>query len=75
MYGKEYSEEMGAKIDGEVKRIMNENWERATKILTEKRSALNSIAEELIRVENIEREEFEKLLILNGIVPKKKETE
>ena len=75
MYGKEYSEEMGAKIDGEVKRIMNENWERATKILTEKRAALNSIAEELIRVENIEREEFEKLLILNGIVPKKRETE
>lgn len=75
MYGKEYSEEMGAKIDGEVKRIMDENWERATKILTEKRAALNSIAEELIRVENIEREEFEKLLILNGIVPKKRETE
>ncbi len=75
MYGKEYSEEMGAKIDSEVKRIMNENWERATKILTEKRSALNSIAEELIRVENIEREEFEKLLILNGIVPKKREVE
>jgi cell division protease FtsH len=73
MYGKEYSEEMGAKIDGEVKRIMNEGWERAKVILTEKREALNSIAEELIKVENIEREEFEKLLVLNGIVPKKRE--
>ncbi len=73
VYGKEYSEEMGAKIDGEVKRIMSEGWERARVILTEKRGALNSIAEELIRVENIEREEFEKLLVLNGIVPKKKE--
>ncbi len=73
MYGKEYSEEMGGKIDGEVKRIMSEGWERARVILTERREALNAIAEELIKVENIEREEFEKLLVLNGIVPKKRE--
>jgi cell division protease FtsH len=73
LYGKEYSEEMGAKIDSEVKRIMGEQWKRAEVILTEKRVALESIAEELIKVENIEREDFEKLLIVNGIVPKKKE--
>jgi cell division protease FtsH len=73
MYGKEYSEAFGEKIDGEVKKIMDDAWERARVIITEKRAALNSIAEELIKVENIEREEFEKLLILNGIAPKKKE--
>lgn len=72
-YGKDYSESMGAKIDEEVKRIMTEAWDRAKMIIVEKRSALNAIAEELIKVENIEREEFEKLLVLNGITPKKKE--
>lgn len=73
MYGKEYSEAFGEKIDSEVKRIMDEAWQKARTIIIEKRAALTSIAEELIRVENIEREEFEKLLILNGITPKKKE--
>lgn len=73
MYGKDYSEAFGEKIDGEVKRIMDEAWARARKIILDKRDALIAIAEELIRVENIEREEFEKLLIVHGITPKKKE--
>ncbi len=74
-YGKSYSEAFGEKIDDEVKRIMDEAWGRARKIILDKRDALNSIAEELIKVENIEREEFEKLLILNGITPKKRDSE
>lgn len=73
LYGKEYSEAMGTKIDDEVKRIMDDAWSRARKIIIDKRDVLTAIAEELIRVENIEREEFEKLLIVHGIVPKKKE--
>ncbi len=71
MYGKEYSEAMGTRIDNEVKRIMDEAWERARTILVEKRDALDSIAKELIAVENIEREAFEKLLIANGIEVKR----
>lgn len=71
--GKEYSEVYGEKIDDEVKRIMDEAWNRARIIIIEKRQALMSIAEELMRVENIEREDFEKILILNGIEPKKRE--
>jgi cell division protease FtsH len=70
---KEYSETMGTKIDDEVKRIMDEAWSRARKIIIDKREALTSIADELMSVENIEREAFERLLILNGITPKKKE--
>ncbi|MDQ5962525.1 MAG: cell division protease FtsH [Patescibacteria group bacterium] len=73
VYGKEYSESFGQKIDDEVKRIMDEAWNRARKIIIDKRDALMAIAEELIRVENIERDEFEKLLLLHGIQPKKKE--
>lgn len=73
MYGKEYSEAFGEKIDGEVKRIMDEAWNRARGIILDKRETLISIAEELMRVENIEREAFEKLLVLNGIQPKVKD--
>lgn len=74
-YGNSYSESFGEKIDDEVKRIMDEAWGRARKIIIDRREALNSIANELIKVENIEREEFEKLLILNGITPKKKDVD
>ncbi len=74
-YGKEYSEAFGQKIDDEVKRIMDEAWARARKIILDKRDVLNVIAEELMRVENLEREEFEKILIAHGIAPKRKESE
>jgi cell division protease FtsH len=71
--GKEYSEVYGEKIDSEIKRIMDEAWNRAKVIIGEKRNVLVSIAEELMRVENIERDEFEKILIVHGITPKRKE--
>ena len=72
MYGKEYSEVYGEKIDDEIKRIMDDAWNRARLIITDKRHVLTAIAEELMRVENIEREEFEKLLLVHGITPKRK---
>ena len=73
LYGKEYSEVYGEKIDDEVKRIMDDAWNRARLIVTDKRNVLTAIAEELMRVENIEREEFEKLLLVHGIMPKRRE--
>jgi hypothetical protein len=42
-------------------------------VLTEHRKALDSIAKVLVEKETIEREEFEKLLIVNGITPKARE--
>lgn len=69
----EYSDKMSAEIDLEVSEIMNSNMKRAEKIVTEHRKALDAIAKKLIEVETIEREDFEKLLIANGITPKKKE--
>lgn len=71
--GHEYSEEMGAKIDAEVANIMDGAFKKATKVIKEHRKALDAIAKELVAVETLEREEFEKLLIANGIQPKKKE--
>ncbi len=73
IYGKEYSEAFGEKIDAEVKHIMDNAWQRAHNIVIEKKHVLIAIAEELMRVESIEREEFEKILISHGIVPKRKE--
>jgi len=70
--GREYSEDMSAKIDAEVSKIMNEGFARARTACTEHRKALDAIANELTARESIEREDFEKLLIANGIMPKKK---
>lgn len=69
---RDYSENVGSVIDGEVSKIMNEAYERAFKIITDHRAALDSISKALIEAETIERDEFEKLLVANGIMPKKK---
>lgn len=70
---KEYSEKVGATIDSEVSKIMNEALERAKNIILEKRSALEAIANKLIEVETLEQEEYNNLIIANGIIPKKKD--
>jgi cell division protease FtsH len=70
-----YSQDIASKIDAEVTRIIDEAKDRARDVLTTHRKALDAIAEELVKTETMEREEFEKLLIANGITPKKKEEE
>jgi cell division protease FtsH len=70
---KEYSDKINAEIDAEVYEIMNGNMKRAEKIIIEHRKALDAIARRLIETETIEREEFEKIITANGIIPKKKE--
>ncbi|OGE80652.1 MAG: cell division protein FtsH [Candidatus Doudnabacteria bacterium RIFCSPHIGHO2_01_FULL_45_18] len=69
---KEYSERVGALIDAEVAKIMNEAMKKVEKIIKEHRKALDTIATRLIEVETIEQKEFEEILITHGIVPKKK---
>ncbi|HUO56297.1 MAG TPA: ATP-dependent zinc metalloprotease FtsH [Candidatus Paceibacterota bacterium] len=67
------SQEVAAKVDAEVKRIIDGAHKQALDVITKHRKALDAIAASLIEVETIEREDFEKLLIANGITPKKKE--
>ncbi|MDO8604511.1 MAG: ATP-dependent zinc metalloprotease FtsH [bacterium] len=69
---RDYSEDVSAKIDGEVSKIMNDAFARAREALTTHRKALDLIAEELISKESIERDDFEKLLTLSGIKIKTK---
>lgn len=69
---KEYSEVIGAEIDAEVSRIVSDGLKRAEKIIKENEKVLEAIANRLIEKETIEQKEFEELLVLNGIPPKKK---
>jgi cell division protease FtsH len=67
-----YSEEIAAKIDAEVAKIIQEGQEKATNILSEKRNVLEKIAQRLIEKETIEKEEYEELV---GIIAKAKPAE
>jgi ATP-dependent metalloprotease FtsH len=71
--GGEQSEEVAAQIDAEVKKIITDAHKKAEEVIINHRAALNAIAKKLVEVETIEREEFEQILIANGITPKKKE--
>ncbi|MFA6408349.1 MAG: cell division protein FtsH, partial [Candidatus Paceibacterota bacterium] len=70
-----YSEKVAAEIDAEVSRIIDDAKARAMVAINAHRGALDAIAKELIEKETIERSEFEKILIANGITPKKREEE
>lgn len=72
---RDYSENVSAKIDDEVSKIMNEAFARAREACKTHRKTLDAIANELIARESIERDDFEKILIANGILPKKKKEE
>lgn len=66
-----FSESFAATLDEEVSRIMKEGLKRAEEVLVNHRKALDNMSAELTKVETLERKEFEDLLILNGIKPKK----
>ena len=71
--GGEQSEEVASQIDAEVKRIIEGAHKKAEGVLKKHRKALDAIAGQLVEVETIERDDFEKILIAHGITPKKKE--
>jgi cell division protease FtsH len=56
------SEEMAAKIDKEVEKIVDSCYARAKKIIKENRKLLDKISEELLEKETLYEEEFKKLL-------------
>lgn len=68
--GKEYSEEVGATIDAEVKKIVDGAYKTAHDIITGKRAVLDAIAKRLMEVENLERDDYEAILKEHGITPK-----
>lgn len=68
-----FSETVGTKIDGEVAKIMNDSYQKALSIITEKRSVLDAIAKKLIEAETLEQVEYEKIIAEHGIALKKKD--
>lgn len=67
----EYSPEMSAKIDSEVTNIMQSSLVRAKELLNENRNVLDAIANKLVEVENLEQDEYEKIITEFGIKLKK----
>ena len=62
-----YSDEVAAKIDAEVREIIDRAYERAREALTTHRDVLDRLADLLVEKETIESEEFEALF--DGVLP------
>ncbi len=60
-----YGEQVAGEIDQEVKRIIDECYSKAKKMITEHRGVLDACAELLLEKEKIGREEFEALFVQN----------
>ena len=59
-----YSEDVASRVDTEVRRIMEEQSERATQVLSEHREAVERVVNALIEREQLTGEEFVK--VFNG---------
>jgi cell division protease FtsH len=57
-----YSDEIAEEIDVEVRRIIDEAYQRARAILITYRQKLDALAQRLIEIETLERQEFEALI-------------
>lgn len=69
---KEYSERVSAIIDSEVEKIIKDSLARANEEITKHRKVLDAVAEKLMEVETLEQEEYDKIIIANGVLPKKR---
>ena len=58
-HSKNYSEALAAKIDVEMRRILEEQFERAEQIISTNQAGLKAVAEMLIKYERVTGEQFE----------------
>jgi cell division protease FtsH len=58
---RDYSEAVAQEIDGEVRRLIGDAYNRARSLLTEYRDKLDAIARRLIEIETIDAAEFERI--------------
>jgi len=61
-----YSESVASEIDAEIRKIVNEAYERTEKLLTENVDKLHIIAQALLKIETLNADQFE--MIFNGEV-------
>ena len=62
-----YSLEVAKQIDDEVREIIETGKKRAREILVANRKALDAVAKRLLEVETLEREEYEAILMTQGV--------
>ncbi|MBF2055192.1 MAG: ATP-dependent zinc metalloprotease FtsH [Candidatus Sericytochromatia bacterium] len=68
-----YSEEMASNVDLEIRRILDENYQRAKDLLTEHQQALHEVSKVLIEKETLDTEQLDLLLKqIEGKEPPKK---
>ncbi|PCI19073.1 cell division protein FtsH [Candidatus Wolfebacteria bacterium] len=70
LVGNEYSDDIAEKIDKEVKKIIDDGLSTAKKVLIKHRKALDAVAKELLDMETLEQDEYNKIIIAHGITPK-----
>lgn len=58
---RDYSEAVAEQIDSEVRKIVDESYKLARKLITKYRAQLDAVAQKLLEVETLTREEFEKI--------------
>lgn len=58
---RKYGEDTARKIDAEIKRLIDEAYKKALTLLTENRSKLNAVAEELLVREKLEAVDFQEI--------------
>jgi cell division protease FtsH len=63
-FSKPYSEETAQKIDEEISKIIEAQYQRAIEVLTEHKDKLTTLAERLLEKEVIFKEDLEKGLLL-----------
>jgi cell division protease FtsH len=61
-FGRDYSEQTAREIDQEVKRLIDESAAHARTILTERRSALEALANRLMEVEVVDGQDLKKIV-------------
>ncbi len=59
--GRNYSESVAAVIDEEIKRIIDECYQKCEKLLTDNRDKLDNVAKALVEYEKLDAAEFEKV--------------
>jgi cell division protease FtsH len=67
--GRTYSEETAAKIDAEVRRLVEDAYARTVTLLKENKGRLDALANELLHSEIVERAKVEEIAGITGITP------
>jgi cell division protease FtsH len=58
---RDYSEAVAEKIDAEVRKLVDESYKMTKKLLMKYRKELDTVAQKLLEVETLTRDEFEKI--------------